>query len=79
MNEEDRERLDKAIESIGILCDGLDIALEVLTNIANGSSLEEQKKLKHGIEMILDHLQASVKEARILLEPIKNTSREYTT
>ena len=65
MNEEDKGDIDRILESLGLLLDGLDLILETLTLIAKKQSIEEQEKFKKGISMILDH--------------IKNTSEEYTT
>jgi uncharacterized membrane-anchored protein YhcB (DUF1043 family) len=75
-----KELEEKINDNLELLENVLDSFVYVLKNfeeIANELPLEDQPRFKQVMKLMIDHLESGIKDAKFLLEPCKDYSKEY--
>lgn len=78
MNDKQKEIADGITEVFVRALEALDLALAQLIKLSNELPKEEQLRTVKAMKLIIDHIEASVREVKFLLSPIPNESNKYT-
>ena len=75
---EQRANLELCVKTLDGAIESLDLSFRLMARISQDFSKEDQRSVKRGLQIIIDAMEGSLKDARFILTPLEDSSKEYT-